>query len=142
MAGRIPITQHIWLDPGEIHEDFIHAAGPGGQNINKVSTAVRLRFDVQASPALPDEVKQRLLRLAGKRATSQGELVLEARQYRTQEKNRQAALERLVRLVQSAAEAPKLRHPTRPTLAAKQRRMAKKMQRGEIKRLRRFTPEE
>lgn len=142
MAGKIPVTQHIMLDSSEIHEEFIQSTGPGGQNVNKVSTAVRLRFDVLASPSLPEEVKLRLLDLAGKRATTQGELVLESRQYRTQEQNRQAALERLIRLIQEATEKPRPRRQTRPTLASKQRRLVKKKQRGEIKRLRRFSPEE
>jgi ribosome-associated protein len=141
VAGLIPITPHIALNSNEIREEFIQSAGPGGQNVNKVSTAVRLRFDVLSSPSLPEEVKLRLLRLAGKRATTQGELVIEAHQFRTQEQNRQAALERLVRLIRSATEKPKPRHQTRPTLASKQRRLAQKKQRGEIKRLRRFTPD-
>lgn len=142
MAGLIRITPHIALDSGEIREEFIQATGPGGQNVNKVATAVRLRFDVLASPSLPEEIKQRLLRLAGKRITAQGELVIEGRQYRTQEQNRQAALERLVHLIQAATEKPKLRHKTRPTLASRQRRLAEKKHKGEIKRLRKFTPDD
>jgi ribosome-associated protein len=141
VASLILITPHITLDSNEIREEFIQSAGPGGQNVNKVSTAVRLRFDVLSSPSLPEEVKLRLLRLAGKRATTQGDLVIEAHQFRTQEQNRQAALERLVRLIRSATEKPKLRHQTRPTLASKQRRLVQKKKRGEIKRLRRFTPD-
>jgi ribosome-associated protein len=142
MAGLIPITANILLDSGEIREEFIQADGPGGQNVNKVSTAVRLRFDVLGSPSLPEEIKQRLVHLAGKRITSHGELVIEARQYRTQEQNRQAALERLTRLIQAAAEKPKPRHKTHPTVASQKRRLAQKKQRGEIKRLRRFMSEE
>jgi ribosome-associated protein len=142
LAGLIRISHHILLDSSEIREEFIQATGPGGQNVNKVATAVRLRFDVPASQSLPEEVKQRLLRLAGRRITEQGELVIEGREYRTQEQNRRAALERLVRLIQAAAEKPKPRHKTHPTLASKQRRLAEKKHKGEIKRLRKYTPDE
>lgn len=136
MPDPIVISATIRLDPGEIQEEFFQSGGPGGQNVNKVATAVRLRFDVKGSPSLSEEVKLRLMRIAEKRVNDRGELVIEARQYRTQEKNRQAALERLVQLIRSAAHKPKLRHPTKPTLAARKRRLAEKRQRGEIKRLR------
>jgi len=130
------------LDSSEIQEEFIQATGPGGQNVNKVATAVRLRFDVLASPSLPEEVKRRLLHLAGKRITAQGVLVIEGRQYRTQEQNRQAALERLVRLIQTAMEKPKPRHKTYPTLASKQRRLTDKKHKAEIKSLRKHVTDE
>jgi ribosome-associated protein len=130
------------LDSSEIQEEFIQATGPGGQNVNKVATAVRLRFDVLASPSLPEEVKRRLLHLAGKRITAQGVLVIEGRQYRTQEQNRQAALERLVRLIQTAMEKPKPRHKTHPTLASKQRRLTDKKHKAELKSLRKHVTDE
>ncbi len=142
MPDLIWVTHQIALDPREIHEEFFQATGPGGQNVNKVATAVRIRFDLMGSASLPDEVRQRLIHQAGKRLTVQGELVIEARQHRTQEQNRQAALERLVHLIRAAAEKPKPRFKTRPTLASKQRRLAEKKQKGEIKRLRKYTPEE
>jgi ribosome-associated protein len=142
MTGRIVINANIALDPGEIQEEFFQADGPGGQNVNKVSSAVRLRFDVVGCASLPEDIKTRLLHLAGRRRTSQGELVIEARQFRTREQNRRAALERLIRLIQSADQKPKARHPTRPTTASRQRRMAQKKKHGEIKRLRRSIPEE
>ena len=133
----IQVTDEICIDESEIHFDFIRASGPGGQNVNKVSSAVQLRFDVKNSPSLPAELRGRLIRLAGKRITTGGELVLQARQFRTQEQNRQAALERLIHLVRQAAEKPKARLRTQPSLASKMRRLESKRRRSEIKRGRR-----
>ncbi len=133
----ISITPSIQLNDEEIELVFIRATGPGGQNVNKVSSAAQLRFDVYGSPSLPAEVKQRLARLAGRRLSSEGILIIEARQYRSQERNRQAAIERLVRLIQQASEPPKPRHKTKPSRAAILRRLQIKKKRSEIKRIRR-----
>jgi ribosome-associated protein len=133
----IRITGRISLDPREIAISFIRASGPGGQNVNKVSTAVQLRFDVRHSPSLPDDVRARLEALAGGRLTQDGVLVLTAQQHRSQERNRQDALDRLVALVQKAAVPPKARRPTRPTLGSKKRRLEAKGQRSAVKGLRR-----
>ncbi len=133
----IEITPSLGIDEKEIEVAFVRSPGPGGQNVNKVSSAVQLRFNVQESPSLPEEVKKRLVRLAGKRMTSNGILIIEARQYRSQEQNRQAAQERLKRLIRQALEPPKPRHKTRPTHASVTRRLESKRKRGEIKRLRR-----
>ena len=118
---------------GEVQMEFVHASGPGGQNVNKVATAVQLRFDVGNSPSLTDEVKQRLLRLAGKRATAEGILLIEAKRYRTREQNRADALARLSGLIEQASRKPKTRHATRPSLASKARRIEAKKRRGVIK---------
>jgi ribosome-associated protein len=128
----------IELDEAEIQVIFTRASGPGGQNVNKVSSAVQLRFDVLASPSLPAEVKPRLARLAGRRMTEDGVLVLEAKRYRSQEQNRQDAVERLVELIGRARHAPPARRKTRPTAASKERRLESKRQRGQVKRQRRF----
>ncbi|MCU0485489.1 MAG: aminoacyl-tRNA hydrolase [Anaerolineales bacterium] len=132
----IQITSSIFLDEREILFEFIRASGPGGQNVNKVASAVQLRFDVQGSPSLPDDVRQRLIHLAGRRITEEGILVLEASRYRTQEQNREEALQRLMNLVRAAAVKPRPRRQTRPTLASQQRRLATKKQRADVKRLR------
>ena len=129
----IPITEAISLPESEIQLDFVRASGPGGQNVNKVATAVQLRFDVAHSPSLPDAVRARLLQLAGNRLTSDGILIIEARRYRTQEQNRQDALRRLVALIYAASQPPKKRHKTKPTAAARERRLLAKHHRGEIK---------
>jgi len=132
----IEITPDICIDEDEIQETFLRASGPGGQNVNKVSTAVQLRFDVAGSRSLPEDVRQRLLRMGGKRVTAQGVLVIQSQQHRTQEQNREAALRRLVELVRRAAEPPKKRYQTRPTRASQERRLEKKRHRGLVKRLR------
>jgi ribosome-associated protein len=133
----ISITPEITIPEEEIEMEFMRASGPGGQRVNKVSTAVQLRFDVLHSPSLPDDVRQRLMRMAGKRITKEGVLILEARRYRTQERNRQDAIERFVDLVRRAATRPKVRRRVRPPLASKVRRLEQKRRRGVIKRLRR-----
>ncbi|MBW2061274.1 MAG: aminoacyl-tRNA hydrolase [Deltaproteobacteria bacterium] len=133
----IHVTPDISIDESEIKEEFIRASGPGGQKINKAATAVQLRFDVGKSPSLPHDVRVRLIRLAGKRMTEGGVMVINARRFRTQEKNRQDARERLVALIQKAAEKPKPRRKTRLSLASKQKRLEEKHRRGETKRSRR-----
>ena len=135
------VTPDIALDESELDETFVRASGPGGQNVNKVATAVQLRFDVQRSPSLPGPVRERLRRLAASRITADGVLVIEARRFRTQEQNRRDARERLAGLIQRAAEAPKPRRPTRPSRAAQLRRMEDKRRHGEQKRLRRAKPQ-
>jgi ribosome-associated protein len=130
----IPVTPHLSIDESEITETFIRGSGPGGQNVNKVASAVQLRFDVLNSPSLPDDVKARLARLAGRRLTQDGILVISAQRFRTQERNREDALSRLVELIRLATERPKPRRPTRPTLASKKRRLESKAKRSEVKR--------
>ncbi|WP_114394448.1 alternative ribosome rescue aminoacyl-tRNA hydrolase ArfB [Oleisolibacter albus] len=138
----LAITPFISLDEDELQESFLRAGGPGGQNVNKVETAVQLRFDAANSPALPDWVKQKLRTLAGRRMTDEGVLVITAQKYRSQERNREDARLRLVELIQKAAERQPPRRPTRPTLASKQRRLEAKGGRSEVKRLRgKVTPD-
>jgi ribosome-associated protein len=132
----IPITPTIALDENEIQYEFVRASGPGGQNVNKVATAVQLRFDVANSPSLPADVRERLMRLVGKRLTDEGVVILEAQSHRTQERNRQDALDRLVDLIRRAAEKPKPRRQTQPTRASQQRRLESKRHRSAIKRAR------
>jgi ribosome-associated protein len=132
--GTIRVTSRIELDEAELDERFVTAAGPGGQNVNKVATAVQLRFDAGRSPGLTEPVRQRLAALAGRRMTQDGVLVLIARQYRTQERNRADARERLVALIREAAEPPVMRRATRPTLGSKQRRLEGKAVRAGVKR--------
>lgn len=127
-------TPQIEIDEAELVESFIRASGPGGQNVNKLSTAVQLRFDVRRSRALPDAVAVRLMRLAGRRVTDDGVLVITAQSFRTQERNRADARERLAALVAEAAVPPKPRRATRPTLASKVRRLDTKAKRGVVKR--------
>jgi ribosome-associated protein len=130
----IRITRRIALEESEIRLAFVRSSGPGGQNVNKVATAVQLRFDVAHSPSLPPDVRERLTRLAGKRVTTEGVLVLDARRYRTQEGNRRDALERLVQWVRRAAQPPRKRKPTRPTQASREERRETKRRRSELKR--------
>jgi ribosome-associated protein len=137
----IQITPNIALDDNEIQMEFVRSSGPGGQNVNKVSTAVQLRFDVAHSPSLPEEVKQRLVTLAGSRLTDQGILMIDAQRFRTQGANRQDALNRLVELIRKAAQKPRVRHKTRPTLASKQERLETKHRRAQTKSIRREKPE-
>jgi ribosome-associated protein len=132
----IQITPNIALDERELQWEFIRASGPGGQRVNKVSTAVQLRFDVGNTAVLPEEIRERLMHLGGKRITSEGVLIIEARRFRTQEKNRQDALDRLIKLVRKAAEKPKKRRRTKPTKASARRRLEEKRRRAETKRRR------
>ena len=136
----IRITRDIAIDEGEIRQEFVRASGPGGQNVNKVATAVQMRFDVTGSSSLPDDVRDRLVRLAGRRMTDNGVLIIDARRYRTQERNRRDAMERLVALIRRAAERPKPRRKTRPTLASRQRRLESKRRRGKTKQMRGAVP--
>ena len=136
----IRITDHISIDESELDESFIRSSGPGGQNVNKLSTAVQLRFDVRRSPSLPDDVRTRLERLAGKRLTRDGVLIITAQNHRTQERNRADALDRLTELIRQAAVRPVPRRPTRPTKASRRRRLETKKRRSGIKALRGGAP--
>jgi ribosome-associated protein len=131
----IEISPSLQIDERELQIDFVRASGPGGQNVNKVATAVQLRFDVNAS-SLPDEVKARLIQLAGNRITADGVLLIEAKRFRTQEQNREDAIQRFVALVRKGLVRPKTRKKTKPTKAAKEERLKEKKRKGEIKKLR------
>ena len=137
----IQITRAIAIDESEVQQEFIRASGPGGQNVNKVATAVQLRFDVANSPSLPTEVRERLLLLASRRITKEGILIIDSRRFRTQRANRREAMERLVDLLRKAAQKPTIRRKTRPTLVSKRRRLEAKHRRAETKRSRRPTSE-
>jgi ribosome-associated protein len=130
----IEITPFIRIDESEVEFDFFRANGPGGQNVNKVSSAVQLRFDVPTSPSLPDDAKARLIKQAGKRITQNGILIISAHRYRTQEANRVDALRRFIVLVRQALEPPRLRKATRPSQAAREERLREKKRVGAIKR--------
>lgn len=132
----LKVNNEIEIDERELEERFVRASGPGGQNVNKVSTAVELRFDIRSTNAFSPAVRQRLVRLAGRRITDEGVLVIKAEQFRTQERNRDDARQRLVELIREAAVPPKPRIKTRPTLASKTRRLEGKTKRGEVKRQR------
>jgi ribosome-associated protein len=136
----IRVTDLIALDDSELSESFIRSSGPGGQNVNKLASAVQLRFDVRHSPSLPDGVRLRLERLAGHRLTREGVIVITAQRHRTQERNRADARERLCELIREAATPPVPRRPTRPTRASKERRIESKKRRANIKGLRRVKP--
>lgn len=133
---RIPVTGTIAIEDDELSESFMLASGPGGQNVNKVSSAVQLRFDVAHSPSLPEEVRARLMPLCGRRLTKDGVLIIVARAHRTQERNRAEAREKLIELIARAATAPTPRRPTKPTKASKRRRLDAKTARAKIKRAR------
>jgi ribosome-associated protein len=136
----IRVTPEIDIDEREIEEHFVRASGPGGQNVNKLSTAVQLRFDVRRSPSLPGDVRTRLERLAGSRLTRDGVLIIAAQRHRTQVRNRADALDRLIDLIRRAAIAPVKRRPTRPTKASRERRIEGKKRRAGVKRLRHTKP--
>jgi ribosome-associated protein len=132
----IPVTRSIAISEDELSESFIRSPGPGGQNVNKVETAVQLRFDAAQSPNLPPDVFARLRGIAGQRMTAEGVIVITARRFRSQDRNRQDARDRLVELIREATVVPKKRKPTRPSLAAKRRRVEAKKKRGDVKKTR------
>ena len=132
--GGIRVTGRIVLDPDEIRETFVRASGPGGQHVNKVSSAVELRFDARRSPSLPEDVRSRLVQLAGQRLTQDGILIVEAQGHRSQLRNREEALAKLVELIRRASVPPVPRRPTKPTLGSKRRRLEGKTRRAQIKR--------
>jgi ribosome-associated protein len=134
------ITDSISIDESELTEDFVRSSGPGGQNVNKLSTAVQLRFDVRRSPSLPNDVAVRLMRLAGSRLTKDGVLVITAQSHRTQEANRREARVRLIALIREAAVAPRKRRATKPTKASREKRLESKKRRGNIKGMRQSKP--
>jgi len=132
----IEILSNLKINDDELFFDFVRASGPGGQNVNKVATAVQLRFDISNSPSLGSDIKGRLIQLSGKRVSADGILLIEARRFRTQEQNREDAIQRFIELLQQAAKPPKPRKKTKPTAASKTKRLQTKKQRGAIKKLR------
>ena len=137
----LKITDNIFIDEKQIRFDFVRSSGPGGQHVNKTSTAVQLRFDVKNCRYLSEDIIKRVKRLAGKRITMEGELIIFARSFRSQEKNRADALERLVQLIKKAAKPVKVRRKTKPSQASRKRRIENKKRRGELKNLRRSISE-
>ena len=133
----IHISNTITLDDNDIQMDFIRASGPGGQNVNKVSSAVQLRFDAAGCATLNDSIRQRLKKIAGKRMTAEGTLIIKAQRYRSQEQNRQDAIDRLVAMIRQSIQVPKYRRPTKPSKASKRRRLTAKRRRSDLKRQRR-----
>jgi ribosome-associated protein len=138
--AMIRITDQISIDESELEESFIRASGPGGQHVNKTETAVQLRFDVRGSPSLPNDVAVRLIKLAGSRVTQHGVIVITAQNERSQKRNREEALSRLVELIRKAAVRPVKRRPTKPTKASREKRLQGKKQRSAIKSMRRAGP--
>lgn len=136
------ISREISIDEKELEVDFIRSSGPGGQNINKVSTAVQLRFNIKQSSSLPEDVKNRLAVLTGSRLSEKGEIIIEAKRFRTQTKNREDAIQRLVELIQQAAQKPKVRKKTKPSVSASAARVFDKKKRGAIKKIRNYNPDE
>ena len=138
----ITVTNSIALMESELRFDYVRSSGPGGQNVNKVSSAVQMRFDARNSPSLPGRVKARLFALAGRRATTEGEILIEAQRFREQEKNRRDAIHRLIELIKEAAVIPKKRRPTRPTFASKTRRLESKRIDSQVKHFRKSPSDE
>lgn len=138
----IQVTDSLSIDESELEVKFVRAGGPGGQHVNKAATAVQLRFDVSASSSLPDEVRERLIQIAGNRMSDDGVLVIEASEHRSQKRNREAAIDRLIELVRSASEKPKERRQTKPPPEVKKRRLEDKRHRSSVKELRRPVPPE
>ena len=136
----IEVTPAVSIKEDEITFDLVRSSGPGGQNVNKVATAVQLRFDIVNSPTLPPEIKPRLTRLAGRQATDNGIIIITARRFRTQDQNRLDAIERLIALIRKAIEKPKVRKATHPSAATKEARIKEKKRRGETKRIRQLPP--
>jgi ribosome-associated protein len=137
----IEINNKIFIPETELHFNFIRSSGPGGQNVNKVSTAVQLRFDIINSPSLAEQLKKRLIAVSGNRATKEGILIIEAKRFRTQESNRQEAVERFIELIRKAEKKPKRRIKTKPSKESKQKRIEEKKKRSEVKKMRRITYE-
>jgi len=133
-------AQSVQIRPDEVHFDFIRASGPGGQNVNKVATAVQLRFNIRNSQSLKPEIRERLVRIAGKRVNASGEIIIEARRFRTQQRNREDAMERLIQMIEKAATPPKIRHKSRPSAASKLKRLREKKKRADIKKFRTRAP--